>query len=124
MRRSPRKRIAYRALIPLCCLGLQAAAGEVYRPIKATMTDRTITLTGHDLTIEQLVDIACHGAVVVSAARCNEPPTRLAYAEAARGSCGLSLQRQADQAAKFLDDRRSHNAGKQGHTGCPSRCAD
>lgn len=70
MRRSPRKRIAYRVLIPLtCCLGLQAAAGEVYRPITATMTDRTITLTGHDLTIEQLIDIARHGAkVVVSAA--------------------------------------------------------
>jgi histidine ammonia-lyase len=61
--------MAYQALIPLCCLGLHAAAGEVYRPITATMTDRTITLTGHDLTIEQLVDIARHGAkVVVSAA--------------------------------------------------------
>ncbi len=39
MRRSPGKRIAYRALIPLCCLGLQAAASEVYRPITATMSD-------------------------------------------------------------------------------------
>jgi histidine ammonia-lyase len=41
-----------------------AAADEPYRPITATMGNTTITLTGHDLTIEQLVDVARHGAKV------------------------------------------------------------
>jgi histidine ammonia-lyase len=41
-----------------------AVANEAYRPITATMSNRTITLTGHDLTIEQVVDIARHGAKV------------------------------------------------------------
>jgi histidine ammonia-lyase len=41
-----------------------AAANELYRPITATMGNTTITLTGHDLTIEQVVDIARHGAKV------------------------------------------------------------
>ncbi len=41
-----------------------AAATEAYRPISPTKADETITLTGHDLTIDQLVDIARHGAKV------------------------------------------------------------
>ena len=41
-----------------------AAANELYRPITATMGNTTITLTGHDLTIEQVVDVARHGAKV------------------------------------------------------------
>ncbi|MEX2124449.1 MAG: aromatic amino acid ammonia-lyase [Woeseia sp.] len=35
-----------------------------YQPIDPTMSDTTITLTGHDLTIEGLVQIARHGAKV------------------------------------------------------------
>ena len=35
-----------------------------YQPIEPTMADTTITLTGHDLTIEALVQIARHGAKV------------------------------------------------------------
>ena len=35
-----------------------------YQPIEPTMSDTTITLTGHDLTIEELVQIARHGAKV------------------------------------------------------------
>ena len=42
-----------------------AVATEAYRPITATMANKTITLTGHDLTIEQVVDIARHGAKVI-----------------------------------------------------------
>jgi histidine ammonia-lyase len=35
-----------------------------YEPIDPTMSETTITLTGHDLTIEELVQIARHGAKV------------------------------------------------------------
>ena len=35
-----------------------------YQPIDPTMSDTTITLTGRDLTIEELVQIARHGAKV------------------------------------------------------------
>ena len=49
----------------LCaCAVHSAVASEAYRPITATMSSKTITLTGHDLTIEQVVDIARHGAKV------------------------------------------------------------
>jgi histidine ammonia-lyase len=49
----------------LCaCAVHSAAAGEAYRPITPTLANRTITLTGHDLTIEQVVDVARHGAKV------------------------------------------------------------
>jgi histidine ammonia-lyase len=48
----------------LSCAAYSAAATEAYRPISPTKADRTITLTGHDLTIDQLVDIARYGAKV------------------------------------------------------------
>src|SRR5277367_6013454 len=50
----------------LCsCVVDSALATEPYRPITAVMAGKTITLTGHDLTIEQVVDIARHGAKVI-----------------------------------------------------------
>src|SRR4249920_187449 len=98
MRRSACRRMAYRALIPLCCLGLQAAAGEVYRPITATMTDRTITLTGHDLTIEQLIDIARHGAKVAVSA---------AAMQRAADSFGLILEAQHEGVAVYRFNRQA-----------------
>src|SRR6202166_1815511 len=60
------KLFARTALIPLLwtCIAYSAAASEAYRPITATMANRTVTLTGHDLAIEQVVDIARHGAKV------------------------------------------------------------
>jgi histidine ammonia-lyase len=46
-------------------LVLQAQAAEpAYHPIHPTMTDQTITLTGHDLTIDQVVQVARDGAQV------------------------------------------------------------
>jgi len=57
-------RASLMALIGSCVI-CSAAANELYRPITATMGNTTITLTGHDLTIEQLVDVARHGAKVV-----------------------------------------------------------
>jgi histidine ammonia-lyase len=41
-----------------------ALAEQVYKPIDPTMANQTITLTGHDLTIEQVVAVARYGARV------------------------------------------------------------
>lgn len=35
---------------------------QVYEPIGETMAEKTVALTGHDLTIELVIDIARHGA--------------------------------------------------------------
>src|SRR5579863_2613171 len=43
---------------------LPALAEANYHPIRPTMVDKTTTLTGHDLTIGQLVDVARNGAKV------------------------------------------------------------
>jgi histidine ammonia-lyase len=51
-------------LIGAGCVGSPALAGSSYRPIVPTMADRTITLAGHDLTIEQIVQVARYGAKV------------------------------------------------------------
>ncbi|HEX4153627.1 MAG TPA: aromatic amino acid ammonia-lyase [Steroidobacteraceae bacterium] len=48
---------------PVMLSGL-AWAGSAYTPIVPTMGDRTITLTGHDLTIDDIVAVARHGAKV------------------------------------------------------------
>jgi histidine ammonia-lyase len=42
----------------------QAAAAPEYFPIAPTMTDRMVTVTGKDLTIEQVVQVARYGAQV------------------------------------------------------------
>jgi len=56
------KRLAFVAF----AVGLahSACAATQYEPIVPTLADKTITLTGHDLTIEQVVDVARHGAKV------------------------------------------------------------
>jgi len=43
---------------------MPALAESNYHSITPTMLDKTITLTGHDLTIEQVVDVARYGAKV------------------------------------------------------------
>jgi histidine ammonia-lyase len=59
---------AARMLAPMVIGGLlanlPALAQSSYHPISPTLRDQTITLTGHDLTIEQLVDVARNGAKV------------------------------------------------------------
>ncbi len=45
-----------------------AAPDVTYRPITPSMADKTIMLTGQDLTIEQVVDVARHGARVTLSA--------------------------------------------------------
>jgi len=44
--------------------GTSALAAGDYQPILPSLSDKTITLTGRDLTIEQLVDVARFGAKV------------------------------------------------------------
>jgi histidine ammonia-lyase len=58
-----RNRAVVMALLCSCVIH-SAVATEAYRPITATMASKTITMTGHDLTIEQVVDVARHGAKV------------------------------------------------------------
>ena len=51
-------------LVILSLVALRAVAGQTYTPCDETLSGQTITLTGRDLTIEQIVDVARHGAKV------------------------------------------------------------
>ena len=46
------------------CIASQAHAAPAYTPCDATKSNQTVVLTGHDLTIEQIIDVARHGAQV------------------------------------------------------------
>jgi histidine ammonia-lyase len=61
-----RQRLVFGALsvIGLGSIGSPGFAAAAYVPITPTMGDRTIMLTGHDLTIEQIVQVARYGARV------------------------------------------------------------
>jgi histidine ammonia-lyase len=48
----------------LLCAAVSARGAPYYVPITPTMSDRTVTLNGHDLTIDQVVMVARHGAKV------------------------------------------------------------
>src|SRR5882724_153127 len=48
----------------LCHGSSPVLAASAYTPITPTLADKTITLTGHDLTIEQIVQVARYGAKV------------------------------------------------------------
>ena len=52
--------------VALCLAGLNAAASPAvsYRPIVPSMSDTTVVLTGRDLTIDQVVQVARYGAKV------------------------------------------------------------
>lgn len=50
------------------CASASALAGTSYTPITPTFSDRTVMLTGHDLTIEQIVMVARFGAKVALSA--------------------------------------------------------
>jgi hypothetical protein len=89
----------------LCaCAVHSAAAGEAYRPITATLANRTITLTGHDLTIEQVVDVARHGAKVTI----SEEAMQRALPLQSPGRLGPR---------NCNDDRRSGHRGEHGQAG-------
>ena len=50
--------------IALAALATAAARADAFRPIVPTMTDRTVVLDGHHLTIGEVVDVARDGARV------------------------------------------------------------
>src|SRR6185437_9650062 len=56
-------RLSRWALLGWLAASLPALAAG-YQPITPTKSDQVITLTGHDLTIEQVVDVARYGAKV------------------------------------------------------------
>jgi histidine ammonia-lyase len=60
----PKSSMKRAAWIVLGGLGasMPASAAADYHPLTATMADKTITLTGRDLTVEQVVDVARYGA--------------------------------------------------------------
>jgi histidine ammonia-lyase len=69
-RRSTAFHARFRAFLGAAALCAAAATWAAsndaanYAPITPTMNDRTVTLTGHDLTIEQIIMVARHGAKV------------------------------------------------------------
>jgi histidine ammonia-lyase len=62
--RSLRISISALAGAVLWCAAIVARAAPYYVPITPSMGDRTVTLNGHDLTIDQVVMVARHGAKV------------------------------------------------------------
>ena len=60
------RRFVLRAMLGAAALGaaVHAGAAPYYMPITPTMADRTVTLNGHDLTIDQIVMVARYGAKV------------------------------------------------------------
>jgi histidine ammonia-lyase len=80
-----------------------AAAAPAYHAITPTLADRTIVLTGRDLTIDQLVEIARHGAKVALS-----PEARQRSADA----YGLLLEAAAEGVSVYWFNRGS-GAGRQ-----------
>jgi histidine ammonia-lyase len=72
-------------------------AVEVYQPIDPTMADKTIVLTGHDLSIDELVQIARHGAQVAISQELRD---------GAADSFGLVLEAQAEGVPVYLFNRK------------------
>ena len=58
------KRLGALLMLVAVLLGVLAAQAVAYNPITPTQSNRTITLTGKDLTIEEVVAVARHGAKV------------------------------------------------------------
>jgi len=53
-------------------LSAPVSAAPTYRPIAPTMENRTVVLTGKDLTIDQVVEVARHGAKVALSAQARQ----------------------------------------------------
>src|SRR5262249_48039346 len=52
------------ALAPLAAHAQMFGNPQGYMPIRATMANKTITLTGKDMTIDQVIEVARYGAKV------------------------------------------------------------
>jgi histidine ammonia-lyase len=89
----------------LTCYGMtSASAAPAYSPITPTMSERTITLTGRDLTIDEIVQVARHGAKVALS-----PEARQREAD----NYGLLLEAAAEGIAVYWFNR---GAGDQRET--------
>ncbi len=89
-------KIACLAFLSALATAGSAWSEQPYRPITPTMADKTIALTGHDLTIDQLVQIARYGAKVAIS-----PELR----QGAADSFGLILEAQAEGVPVYLFNR-------------------
>ena len=56
--------LAFVAALALAASNLAAAPAAPYRPIAPTLSEKTVVLTGRDLTIDQVVQVARYGAKV------------------------------------------------------------
>jgi histidine ammonia-lyase len=95
-------------LVAVVALGVGAHCGaawatQPYRTIDPRMAGQTVTLTGHDLSIEQLVAIARYGAKVQLS-----PEAR----QGAAASFGLILEAQAEGVPVYLFNR-SPGSGRE-----------
>jgi histidine ammonia-lyase len=63
-RLTPRPWLALALAAGVACVAGSALAAPDYHPIHPTMADRTVVVTGHDLTIDQVVQVARLGAKV------------------------------------------------------------
>ncbi|MGA9026776.1 MAG: aromatic amino acid ammonia-lyase [Steroidobacteraceae bacterium] len=93
---------------------LRALTAESYHASDQTMAGTTVVLTGHDLSIEQLVAIARHGAKVQLSAEARQ---------AAADSFGLILEAQAEGVPVYLFNRSPgsgrENVSLKGDPGSP-----
>jgi histidine ammonia-lyase len=71
--------------------GARAAGAPAYNPITVSMADRTVVLTGHDLTIDQVIQVARYGAHVQTTAEAKQHMSE-AYGLLLEGSAeGVSI---------------------------------
>src|ERR1700722_11765912 len=100
-RQAPRAAFIAVALGGAACFALQAdAAAPAYNPISPTMGDTTITLTGHDLTIEQVMQVARAGAKVALSAGAKQREA---------DNLGLLLEAQREGVPVYLLNRGGGN---------------
>lgn len=102
--RVPRLRLRLACGVLAAIGGAGPHAAAAYTPISPTMADRNITLTGHDLTIEQIVQVARYGAKVELSADARQRE---------RDNYGLLLEAAAEGVAVYWFNR---GAGDQRET--------
>jgi histidine ammonia-lyase len=88
------------ALMAVGTSGLAGAALADYHPITPTMGNRTITLTGHDLTVDDVVAVARHGARIQLS-----PEAKQRNAD----TWGLMMQASTEGMAVYLFNRGGGN---------------
>jgi hypothetical protein len=106
-RHASASRFIFRALLgaAVLCAAMSAGATPYYLPITPSMNDRTVTLNGHDLTIDQIVMVARYGAKVELSAEAR-------HTQADR--FGLLLEAAAEGIPVYWFNRRAGEAYFQG----------